>query len=291
MYCIEKASPDRLYRAALLRNHFADTILKAREKHLKRLATSYGRRKAEAEVAVAATDDNEDGRDGGELWTTMACPDALLAFPDAHLRRWENLGLGNTPYFPREAFPDALLMASEKPRPFPIDALLAFPDAHLRRRENLGLGNTPYFPREAFSDALLMASGKPRPFPTLYLSFPTHTYGVGKTYVLGIPLISHVRLVPTHYLRHWEYPFFPNVLCPTHELFVGKISYSRRLTLCVEKALIPDILLYASRITFSPDVLLYASGKPLIPDIFYADVFFDVGKSPISCSDRLSFST
>ena len=36
MYCIGKASLDRLYRAALLRNQFADTILKAREKHLKR---------------------------------------------------------------------------------------------------------------------------------------------------------------------------------------------------------------------------------------------------------------
>ncbi|KAA0047890.1 Nuclear protein X1 isoform 3 [Cucumis melo var. makuwa] len=32
---VGKASPDRLYRAALLRNQFADTILKAREKHLK----------------------------------------------------------------------------------------------------------------------------------------------------------------------------------------------------------------------------------------------------------------
>ncbi|KAA0037062.1 putative bromodomain-containing protein [Cucumis melo var. makuwa] len=32
MYCIGKASLDRLYRAALLRNRFADTILKAREK-------------------------------------------------------------------------------------------------------------------------------------------------------------------------------------------------------------------------------------------------------------------
>ncbi|KAA0055456.1 putative bromodomain-containing protein [Cucumis melo var. makuwa] len=37
MYCVGKASPDRLYRAALLRNRFADTILKAREKHLKRM--------------------------------------------------------------------------------------------------------------------------------------------------------------------------------------------------------------------------------------------------------------
>ncbi|TYK27241.1 transcription factor GTE9-like isoform X2 [Cucumis melo var. makuwa] len=85
MYCIGKASPDRFYRAALLRNRFADTILKAREKHLKskngerrtlkiakrRLAGSYGRRKAEAEVTVAVTDDNEDGRDGGELRTVM----------------------------------------------------------------------------------------------------------------------------------------------------------------------------------------------------------------------------
>ena len=50
------------------------------------------------------------------------------------------------------------------------------------------------------------------------------------------------------------------------------------------KPLIFDILLYASRIAFSPDVLLYASGEPLIPDVFYADVFFDVGKSLISCS-------
>ncbi|KAA0035719.1 global transcription factor [Cucumis melo var. makuwa] len=72
MYCVGKASPNRLYRAALLRNHFADTILKAREKALektakRRLTVSYGWRKAEAEVAAAARDDNDDGTDGGEL--------------------------------------------------------------------------------------------------------------------------------------------------------------------------------------------------------------------------------
>ncbi|KAA0033236.1 transcription factor GTE10 [Cucumis melo var. makuwa] len=36
MYCVGKASSDRLYRAALLRNHFADTILKARENELEK---------------------------------------------------------------------------------------------------------------------------------------------------------------------------------------------------------------------------------------------------------------
>ncbi|KAA0056964.1 global transcription factor [Cucumis melo var. makuwa] len=71
MYCVGKASPDRLYRAALLWNRFADTILKAREKIAKRrLAASYGRRKAEAEVAATARDGNDDGTDGGELRTT-----------------------------------------------------------------------------------------------------------------------------------------------------------------------------------------------------------------------------
>ncbi|TYK00324.1 uncharacterized protein E5676_scaffold1923G00020 [Cucumis melo var. makuwa] len=161
--------------------HYTESSRKALEKiEKRRLAASYERRKAEDEVAVAATDDNEDGRDNGELRTVTVCPDALLAFSDAHLRCRENLGLGNIPYFPREAFPNALLMASEKPKPF-----------------------------------------------------PTHTYGVGKTYALGIPLISHVRLVPTHYLRRREYPLFSDVLCPTHELCVGKTSYSRRLTLCV----------------------------------------------------------
>ncbi|KAA0053449.1 transcription factor GTE8-like isoform X3 [Cucumis melo var. makuwa] len=196
-----EVSQDRLSRAALLRNHFADTILKAREKHLKR-----------------------------------GSPDA---FPDTYLRRRENLRLGNTPYFPREAFFDALHMASGKPRSFPTP-YLPFPTHTYgvgktyalgtpfisHRRENLRLGNTPYFPCEAFPDALLMASGKPRPFPMPYLPFPTHTYGVGKTYALGIPLISHVRLVPMHYLRHREYPLFPDVLCPTHELCVRKTSYS-----------------------------------------------------------------
>ncbi|TYK14842.1 transcription factor GTE10 isoform X2 [Cucumis melo var. makuwa] len=183
-----EVSRDRLSRAALLRNHFADTILKAREKHLKRNEINSMHR--------------------------------------------ENLRLGNTPYFPREAFFDALHMASGKPRSFPTPYLpfsthtygvgktyaLGTPFIS-HRRENLRLGNTPYFPREAFSDALLMASGKPRPFPT-------HTYGVGKTYALGIPLISHVRLVPMHYLRHREYPLFPDVLCPTHELCIRKTSYS-----------------------------------------------------------------
>uniref|UniRef100_A0A9I9EAV8 Uncharacterized protein n=1 Tax=Cucumis melo TaxID=3656 RepID=A0A9I9EAV8_CUCME len=59
MYCVGKASLDRLYCASLLRNRFTDIILKARENHLKRLAASYGRRKVEAEVAVAATDGDE----------------------------------------------------------------------------------------------------------------------------------------------------------------------------------------------------------------------------------------
>uniref|UniRef100_A0A9I9ELE1 Uncharacterized protein n=1 Tax=Cucumis melo TaxID=3656 RepID=A0A9I9ELE1_CUCME len=61
--------PRQALSCSLLGNHFADTILKAREKHLKRLAASYGRRKVEAEVAVATTDGNEDGRNGGELRT------------------------------------------------------------------------------------------------------------------------------------------------------------------------------------------------------------------------------
>ncbi|TYJ99458.1 global transcription factor [Cucumis melo var. makuwa] len=140
MYCVGKASPDRLYRATLLRNRFADTILKAREK------------------------------------------------------------------------------AFEK---------------KISRCTTYGVG-------------------KPRPFPTHYLPFPTHIYGVGKTKALGIPLIFHVRLFPTHYLwrrenlglsrrttffsrctltpsgipkpfpdalgRRREYPLFPDVLWPTHEL-------------------------------------------------------------------------
>ncbi|TYK24136.1 global transcription factor [Cucumis melo var. makuwa] len=36
MYYVRKASPDRLYRAALLRNRFVDTILKAQEKALEK---------------------------------------------------------------------------------------------------------------------------------------------------------------------------------------------------------------------------------------------------------------
>ncbi|KAA0055613.1 global transcription factor [Cucumis melo var. makuwa] len=36
MYCIGKASPDRLYRAVLLKNRFTDTILKAQEKALEK---------------------------------------------------------------------------------------------------------------------------------------------------------------------------------------------------------------------------------------------------------------
>uniref|UniRef100_A0A9I9EBE2 Global transcription factor n=1 Tax=Cucumis melo TaxID=3656 RepID=A0A9I9EBE2_CUCME len=190
MYYVGKASPDRLYRAALLRNQFADTILKAREKHLKMfvkleiflvcpmlgqpydaqthtLAASYGRRKAEAEVAVVAT----DGGDGRQ-------------------RRWKG----------RRRATDS----DRKPRTFP--------------------------------DTLLTASGKPRSFPTHYLPFPTHTYDVKKTYALGIPLISHVRLVPTHYLWRREYPLFSDVLWPTYKLCAGKTSDSRRLTLCVENS-------------------------------------------------------
>ncbi|KAA0035670.1 Bromodomain-containing protein [Cucumis melo var. makuwa] len=174
MYCVGKASSDRLYRVALLRNQFTDTILKAREKHLKR------------------------------------------------------------------GSPDAVSSALGKPRPFP--------------------------------DALLTASGKPRSFPAHYLPFPTHTYGVRKTYALGISLISHVRLVSMHTYGVGNTPYF-------------SMSCGRRMNCASGKPLIFDVLLYASRIAFSPDVLLYALGEPLIPEVFYADVFFDVGKSPISCSD------
>uniref|UniRef100_A0A9I9EJX5 Uncharacterized protein n=1 Tax=Cucumis melo TaxID=3656 RepID=A0A9I9EJX5_CUCME len=102
MYCVGKASPDKLYRAALLRNLFADTILKAREKHLKRFikleiflgdkrdpekvrmereelerqqregwrrATDGGRLKLKLQSRrwIAAADGNDDGRDGDEL--------------------------------------------------------------------------------------------------------------------------------------------------------------------------------------------------------------------------------
>ncbi|KAA0042416.1 putative bromodomain-containing protein [Cucumis melo var. makuwa] len=84
MYCVGKASPDKLYRAALLRNLFADTILKAREKHLKRMereelerqqregwrrATDGGRLKLKLQSRrwIAAADGNDDGRDGDEL--------------------------------------------------------------------------------------------------------------------------------------------------------------------------------------------------------------------------------
>uniref|UniRef100_A0A9I9EEK2 Bromodomain-containing protein n=1 Tax=Cucumis melo TaxID=3656 RepID=A0A9I9EEK2_CUCME len=95
MYYVGKASPDRLYRAALLRNRFADTILKAREKGDKRdpekvrmereelerqqregwrRATDGGRLKLKLKLLsrrrTVARDDNDDGTDGGELWTT-----------------------------------------------------------------------------------------------------------------------------------------------------------------------------------------------------------------------------
>ncbi|TYK29695.1 hypothetical protein E5676_scaffold3607G00010 [Cucumis melo var. makuwa] len=50
--------------------HYTESSRKALENiEKRRLAASYGRRKVEAEVAVAATDDNEDGRDDGELRT------------------------------------------------------------------------------------------------------------------------------------------------------------------------------------------------------------------------------
>ncbi|KAA0041032.1 transcription factor GTE9-like isoform X2 [Cucumis melo var. makuwa] len=116
--------PDRLYRAALLRNSFTNTILKARKKHLKRMereelerqqregwslyiddstiivekversklfhevthsffntekallqaeakVTEDARRKAEAEVAAAARDGNDDGTDGDECFSLL----------------------------------------------------------------------------------------------------------------------------------------------------------------------------------------------------------------------------
>ncbi|KAA0056303.1 putative bromodomain-containing protein [Cucumis melo var. makuwa] len=98
MYCGGKASPDRLYRTALLRNRFADTILKAREKALKkgdkrdlekvkmereelerqqregwRRATNGGRLKLKLRPwrRMTARDSNDDGMDGGELRTAM----------------------------------------------------------------------------------------------------------------------------------------------------------------------------------------------------------------------------
>ncbi|KAA0061908.1 putative bromodomain-containing protein [Cucumis melo var. makuwa] len=93
MYYIGKASPDRLYRAAWLRNRFADTILKAREKGDKRdpekvrmkreelerqqregwrRATDGGRLKLKLrpQRRTAARDDNDDGTDDGELQTS-----------------------------------------------------------------------------------------------------------------------------------------------------------------------------------------------------------------------------
>uniref|UniRef100_A0A9I9EAP4 Bromodomain-containing protein n=1 Tax=Cucumis melo TaxID=3656 RepID=A0A9I9EAP4_CUCME len=92
MYCIRKASPDRLYRATLLRNRFADTILKAREKGDKRdpekvrmkreelerqqregwrRATDGGRLKLKLRSwrRTAARDGNDDGTDENELRT------------------------------------------------------------------------------------------------------------------------------------------------------------------------------------------------------------------------------
>ncbi|KAA0041919.1 putative bromodomain-containing protein [Cucumis melo var. makuwa] len=98
-HCVRKASLDRLYRAALLRNHFTDTILKAREKALEKVqgdkrdpkkvrmereelerhqredwwrATDRGRLKLKLQPRrrTAAMDGNDDGTDGGELRTT-----------------------------------------------------------------------------------------------------------------------------------------------------------------------------------------------------------------------------
>ncbi|KAA0064111.1 transcription factor GTE10 isoform X2 [Cucumis melo var. makuwa] len=93
MYCVGKASPDRLYRAALLRNRFADTILKAREKALEkgdkwdpekvrmereelerqqregwRRATDGGRLKLKLRPRrrMTARDGNDDGMDDGD---------------------------------------------------------------------------------------------------------------------------------------------------------------------------------------------------------------------------------
>ncbi|TYK05002.1 putative bromodomain-containing protein [Cucumis melo var. makuwa] len=159
MYCIRKASPDRFYCAALLRNCYADTILKAREKALEKSLTDLAtgdkrdpekvrmereeleRQQREgwqratdgAEVAATATDGNDDGTDGGELRTAT------------------NVSLFSKPFlFLGKGFPNALLTASGKPRPFPTHTY----DVGKPRPWEY-----PYFPREAFPDALLTASG------------------------------------------------------------------------------------------------------------------------------------
>ncbi|TYK08639.1 transcription factor GTE10 [Cucumis melo var. makuwa] len=192
MYCVRKASPDRLYRAALLRNRFADTILKAREKALEKgdkrdpekvrmereelerqqreslslyiddstiivekversklfqevtnsffniekallqaeaKAVEDAQRKAEAEVAAAARNGNDDGTDGGELRTTT------------------NVSLFSEP------FPFHFQFYVKHKRNKYLGDLLTH---YLRRRKNLNL-------------SLLTALGKSRPFPTHYL--------------------------------------------------------------------------------------------------------------------------
>uniref|UniRef100_A0A9I9EHQ1 Uncharacterized protein n=1 Tax=Cucumis melo TaxID=3656 RepID=A0A9I9EHQ1_CUCME len=151
MYCIGKASPDRLYRVALLRNHFSDTILKAREKALKKgdkrdpEKVRMEREELERQQRegwslyiddstiivekTTARDGNDDGTDGGELRTTT------------------------------NGSPDALLTTSRNPRPFPM--------YYLRRRENLGL----FRRTTCLSRCTLTASEKPRPWE--YPLFPT----------------------------------------------------------------------------------------------------------------------
>ncbi|KAA0056528.1 transcription factor GTE10-like [Cucumis melo var. makuwa] len=188
MYYVEKASPDKLYRAALLRNRLADTILEALEKAFEKLqgdkrdpkkvrmereeferqqreekallqaeakVAEDSRRKAEAEVAAAARDNNDDGTDGGEL--RMATNVSLFSEPFPFrfqfcVKQKRNKYSGDllTHYLQRRK------RASEKPRPFPTH--------YLRRRKNLDL-----FRRTTYT-----TSGKPR-------SFLTHTYDVEKT--------------------------------------------------------------------------------------------------------------
>ncbi|KAA0065631.1 putative bromodomain-containing protein [Cucumis melo var. makuwa] len=129
---VGKASPDRLYRAALLRNRCADTILKAREKALEK-GDKRDPEKVRMEREELERQQREGWRramDGRRLklklrsrrrtTTTMkrtrrAMDDDKWDLPTHYLRRQENLGLGNIPYFPREAFPDALLMTSGIP--------------------------------------------------------------------------------------------------------------------------------------------------------------------------------
>uniref|UniRef100_A0A9I9E5L3 Bromodomain-containing protein n=1 Tax=Cucumis melo TaxID=3656 RepID=A0A9I9E5L3_CUCME len=135
-HCVRKASLDRLYHAALLRNHFADTILKAREKTLEKVqgdkrdpekvrmereelerhqregwwrATNRGRLKLRPRRRTATMDDNDDGTDGGELRTAtnaslLGSPDALLTAlgkPRSFLTHYlpfptHTYGVGNT---------------------------------------------------------------------------------------------------------------------------------------------------------------------------------------------------